>query len=215
MREFFFFFSLFFSFSFYPLFLHSHVSCCSAFVSPLILFFFCLPPRSFTFPHSIRSYHRVKFSLEGERNRKATVYAEVATGTGEYRYLIVISRDGTKVISIVDRRPAEMTKEERQARVTTLMQDAGWTFIADNEVDFREQARALGDYWLKVKSSGDEERAAAAGVQGAAWRTETGELIKGTKELVELEKMTQRLARGKGEPTGFSALLPSWMRSSS
>ena len=166
-------------------------------------------------PPPPNSYHRVKFSLEGERNRKATVYAEVATTTGEYRYLIVVSRDGTKVISIVDRRPAEMNKEERQARVSTLLQDAKWDFIADNEVDLREQARALGDFWLKVKSSGDEERAAAAGVVGAAWRTETRELIKGTKELVELEKMTQRLARGKGAATGFSALLPQWMRSSS
>lgn len=122
-----------------------------------------------------------------------------------------MSRDGSKVISVTDRRPAEMSQSERQARVTTLLQDAGWSFIADNEVDLREQARALGDYWLKVKSTGDADRAQAAGVTGAAWLTETGELIKGTKELVELEKMTQRLARGKGAAKGWGALLPSWL----
>ncbi len=144
----------------------------------------------------------MKFSLEGDRNRKATVYAEVAPGTGEFRYLIIVTRDGSKVISIVDRRPAAMTKEERQARVTTLLQDAGWVFFADNEVDTKEQARALGDYWLKVKAVGDAERAAEAGVQGAAWRTERGELLKGIKDLAELERATLRLVKEKREGRG-------------
>lgn len=165
-------------------------------------------------PPSLPRYHRVKFSLEGERGRKATVFAEVASGTGEFRYLLVVSRDfaaGGKVISIVDRRPPRMTREERQARVSSLLQDAGWAFVADNEVDAREQARVLGDYWLKVKAVTDAERVAASGVAGAAWLAPSGEPVgKGVKDLAELERMTQRLARdalraarGSGGVLGF------------
>jgi hypothetical protein len=132
------------------------------------------------------------------------VYAEVAPGTGEFRYLIIVTRDGSKVISIVDRRPAAMTREERQARVTTLLQDAGWAFLSDNEVDTREQAAALGDYWLKVRAVGDADRVAAEGVAGAAWKTDRGELLKGVKDLAELERATLRLAKEKREGKGWT-----------
>ena len=33
---------------------------------------------------------------------------------------------------------------------------------------------------------------------GCAWVTETGEVVKGLKDLAELERMVQRLARKKG-----------------
>ena len=155
-----------------------------------------VPEYHYDDPLTGEPYHRVKFSLEGERARKATVWAETSTATGDFRYLIVATRDGGKVISIVDRRPPLLTREERQARVSSLLQDAGWAFFADNEVDVREQAAALGDYWLKVKVVGERERLAEKGVVGCAWLTEKGELLKGVKELAELEKEVQRLAGG-------------------
>ena len=158
-----------------------------------------VPEYHYDDPLTGEAFHRVKFTLEGDRGgRKAGVWAEVASATGEFRYLIVASRDLGKVISIVDRRPPLMTREERQARVTSLVQDAGWSFLADNEVDVREQARALGDYWLKVKVVTDAERVGEKGVVGCAWVTETGEVVKGLKDLAELERMVQRLARKKG-----------------
>jgi hypothetical protein len=149
-----------------------------------------------------RRYHRVKFSLEGERNKKALVYAEVSSSTGEFRYLIVQTRDRTKTISIVDRRPPILTLEERQARITTLLQDAGWAFLCDNDVDARQQAKVLGDYWLKVKCITDAER--VRGVSelsggGCGWVRAGGELVangKGLKDIGELEAMVLPLARG-------------------
>jgi hypothetical protein len=134
----------------------------------------------------------------------------VSSSTGEFRYLIVVTRDMSKVISIVDRRPPAMTLEERQARVSSLLQDGGWTFLCDNEVDAKQQARALGDYWLKVKSSTDAERHKAAAALGGAcgWVGAGGELVaggKGCKELEELEKMVVPLARGD-KPGWFSGL---------
>jgi hypothetical protein len=129
------------------------------------------------------------------------VYAEVSSSTGEFRYLIVVTRDGSKVISIVDRRPPLLTVEERQARVSTLLQDGAWVFLCDNEVDARQQGKILGDYWLKVKSSSDAERLKATPSLGGScgWVGPAGEVVaegKGLKTLEELENMVLPLARG-------------------
>lgn len=104
-------------------------------------------------------YRRVRFNLEGDRNRKATVWAELRAGSSDFRYLIVLTKDKSRVWSIIDNRPPERTLDERQAAVTTLLQDAGWSFWADSEADVAEQAAQLGDYWLKVKTvRGDMDR---------------------------------------------------------
>jgi hypothetical protein len=120
-------------------------------------------------------YRRVRFNLEGERGRKGTVWAELRAGTSDFRYLIVMSKDHSRVWSVVDHRPPERTLSERQAAVTTLLQDAGWAFWADNEVDMAEQARQLGDYWLKVRTVRcdlDKERCEKEVVTGTpAWST--------------------------------------------
>jgi hypothetical protein len=39
-----------------------------------------------------RTFHRIVFSLEGERGRKATVWAEAAPGYA-FRYIIAVARD--------------------------------------------------------------------------------------------------------------------------
>lgn len=131
------------------------------------------------------------------------MWAEVCSSSGEFRYLIVMTRDGSKVISIMDRRTPDLSKEERQARVSSLLQDAGWVFMFDNDVDGAEQGHALGDYWLKVKTVRDPARLASQGVVGCGWVTETGEVFKGVKDFESLEKMVQRLARGE-KPSIFS-----------
>ena len=143
------------------------------------------------------------------------MYAEVSSSTGEFRYLIVVLRDGSKVISITDRRPPVLTTEERQARVSTLLQDAGWVFLCDNEVDARQQGKVLGDYWLKVKAVVDGARlqgvSALSGSCG--WVSSSGEVVaggKGLKELAELESMVVPLARGD-KPGFFAGLLPSFL----
>jgi len=149
--------------------------------------------------------HRVKFNLEGERGRKAWVYAEVASGTGDFRYLIVVSKDGSRVVSVVDRRPPLMTRDERAARVSTLLAGAAWAFYSDNDFDAREQARALGDYWLKVPhvrcdADGGAARCADAGVGAGgapAWRLGAAPgapLSKGVKTLDDLERLVLPLA---------------------
>jgi hypothetical protein len=152
-------------------------------------------------PSPFRRYHRVKFNLEGERGKKAWVFAEVSSQTSEFRYLIVVSKDGGRVVTVVDRRPPALSTEERQSRITSLIQQhgEGWAFFADNEIDVREQSRALGEYWAKVRCVRCDEaplRCAEAGVEGTpAWRAEKGAVVKGLKNLAELEKMVQPLAR--------------------
>ena len=135
----------------------------------------------------------------------------MCSSSGEFRYLIVVTRDGSKVISIVDRRTPELSREERQARVSSLLQDAGWAFMYEAEVDGAEQGLALGDYWLKVKTVKDPERLAAAGVIGCGWVSEVGEVFKGVKDFETLERMVQRLARGE-KPSVFTTAFNSFKR---
>lgn len=156
-------------------------------------------------------YHRVKFTLEGDRNRKAWVYAEVHSTTGDFRYLLVVSKDGSRVVSVVDRRPPPMSVEDRTSRVTSLLQDAGWGFYADNEVDVRQQSGVLGEYWLKVKCIRCDETPERCVEDGMAthvpgWRTTAGP-SKGLKPLDELERMVQPIAKEKaGGRKGFLGL---------
>jgi hypothetical protein len=139
--------------------------------------------------------------LEGERGRKATVWAEVRKGTHDLRYLIVMAKDRTRVWSVLDSRRPEPTREERLARLTSALQDAKWAFFADNDVDVRAQADKLGEYWLKVKCVRCDESPAAceeAGVSSRpAWRTHKGEVLKGVKGLKELEAAAGPLLFGK------------------
>jgi hypothetical protein len=158
-------------------------------------------------------HHRVKFNLEGDRGKKATVYAEVATGSSEFRYLLVVAKDGSSVVSVVDRRPPPLTVEERQARVTTLVADAGWAFYTDNDIDARDQAKPLGNYWLKVtcvRCDAAPARCEAAGVTSTpAWKTAAA-VVPGVKDLAALEKLVVPLARekeGKGKKKGWFSFL--------
>ena len=50
--------------------------------------------------------YRIRFNLEGsgERSGKATVWAEVETGTYNFRYLIVLTKNKDRVWSIIDNR---------------------------------------------------------------------------------------------------------------
>jgi hypothetical protein len=144
----------------------------------------------------------VKFTLEGERGKKAIVYAEVKAQTYDFRYLLVVARDGSRVISIIDHRPPEMSVEDRMSRVTSLLQDAKWTFYADNDLDAREQAKALGDYWLKVRCVRCDEAPQRCDADGVitkpGWKTDAG-FVKGVKGLEELEVMVRDVATGKSK----------------
>lgn len=162
-----------------------------------------VPEYKYDDPLTGEKYHRVKFTLEGQRGHspvKAWVFAEVAASTHEFRYLIVATKDGQRIISIIDRRPPLMTEEERLGRVTGLIQDAGWHYYADTDADVRDQANILGDFWLKVKCircDQEPEKCTANGVPITVgslpvWKTTT--LVKGAKRLEELEKMVIPLA---------------------
>jgi hypothetical protein len=160
-----------------------------------------VPEYSYKDEYTDVEYHRVKFNLEGERGRKAAVWAEVRQGTYDFRYLIVLLKDKSRVWSVIDNRRPDLTVEERQARLTTLIQDAGWQFYADGETDVYEQSRELGDYWLKVKCircDQDPTRCDEAGITAKpAWKTHSGAVIKGAKSLKELEGMSKDLAKQK------------------
>lgn len=112
--------------------------------------------------------------MEGERGQKAVVFAEVREGTYDFRYLIVLNSDMTRVWTVMDHRPEDRTVEDRQAAVTTLLQDGRVTFYADHEVDISEQAAVLGSYWLKVpvvRCEVDAARCDGDGVTSRpAWR---------------------------------------------
>lgn len=159
-------------------------------------------------------YHRIKFSLEGERGRKAWVWAEVRHGTYDFRYIIVLNREQSRVWSLVDSRPPERTLDERQGAVTSLLQDGGWRFYADADADIGEQGAVLGDYWLKVRAvrcEKDGKDCEAAGVPSRpAWAVRrpatwmdmlrgnadgTVQVVKGIKTVAELERMTKDLRK--------------------
>jgi hypothetical protein len=168
-----------------------------------------VPEYKYDDPLTGEGFHRVKFNLEGERGRKAWVYAEVKAGTYDFRYLIVVSKDGQKVISITDHRPPPLSLADRQSRVTSLLQDANWAFYADNEVDVAQQREVLGDYWLKVKCVRCDENPAKCDEAGVlskpSWETNAG-FQKGPLDLASLEKMVQPLARGEGKKKGWFGL---------
>ena len=134
----------------------------------------------------------VKFNLEGERGRKAQVWAEVRKGSYDFRYLVVLAKDRSRVWSVVDLRRPEPTEEERQARVTSALQDAKWAFYVDADVDVKSQAAQLGEYWLKVKCVRCDDNPAACEEAGVAsrpaWKTNKGDVIKGVMSVRELEK---------------------------
>jgi hypothetical protein len=111
---------------------------------------FYVPDHTYADELTDAKYHRVRFNMEGERGQKAVVFAEVREGTYDFRYLIALSPDFSYVWTVVDNRPADRTIEERQADVTTLLQDGRVTFYADNEAEIADQAAVLGSYWLKV-----------------------------------------------------------------
>ena len=129
--------------------------------------------------------------MEGERGRKAQVWAEVRKGSYDFRYLVVLAKDRSRVWSVVDLRRPEPTLEERQARVTSALQDTRWTFFADADVDVKAQSAQLGDYWLKVKCVRCDETPGACEEAGVAslpaWKTHKGDVIKGVMSVRELE----------------------------
>lgn len=146
---------------------------------------------------------RVRFSIEGERQRKGLVWAEVRQGTYDFRYLIVMARDKSRVWSVLDNRRQPPTLEERRARLTSVLADNGWAYYADGEGDVRSQAEEVGsDYWLKVKHVRCDVSPAAcdaAGVLGRpAWTThKAGEVLKGVRSLRELEELTRDVTHRK------------------
>jgi hypothetical protein len=156
-------------------------------------------------------YKRVRFNLEGERGKKATVWAEIRSGSSnDFRYLIVLAKDRSRVWSIVDTRPPERSIHERQAAVTTLLQDAstaGWCFYADNEVDFAEQANELGDYWLKVKTVRcdlDKDRCEREGITAAVRPAWTMGLAPSPGLWTLVTDGATKLGNSIGELTGIS-----------
>jgi len=135
---------------------------------------FYVPDHTYTDELTDAKYHRVRFNMEGERGQKAIVFAEVREGTYNFRYLIALSPDFSYVWTVVDNRPADRTIEERQADVTTLLQDGRVTFYADGETEIHDQAAVLGSYWLKVpvvRCDLDATRCESDGVTARpAWR---------------------------------------------
>ena len=166
--------------------------------------------------------HRVKFNLEGERGRKAWVYAEV-NGNGDFRYLIVATKEEPRprrVISIIDNRPPDLSEEERQSRVCRLLREAEWSFFADNKRDAEMMEDQLGG-WRGVqciRCDESPERCEAAGVStnmGALplWKGVGAAAVQplpadalGVKSLRSMEKLVLPLANPK------SSWLPAWAK---
>lgn len=142
----------------------------------------------------------VKFNVEGAGGKKGTVWAEVRKGTSTYRYIIVLSRDHSRVWSLVDERTPEPTEEERRRRVTTLLQDNRWDFFVDNEVDASAQAAVLSDSWAKircVRCDATPSACAEAGVLGTlpTWGERAARApvpaARGVLQLDELEQLAR------------------------
>lgn len=159
-------------------------------------------------------YHRIKFNMEGERAKKAEIWAEVRHGTYDFRYIIAVTKDKSRVWSLLDNRPPARTLEDRQGSVTSIIQDGGWKFYTDNDVDIAEQSAHLGDYWLKVRTvrcDRDVKECEDLGITSrpawairkpaSVWERIQGksegemQVIKGVRTLHELEMMTKELRK--------------------
>lgn len=162
-----------------------------------------VPEYQYTDDWDGQAYTRVRFSIEGERGRKGVVWAEVRAGTYDFRYLIVMAKDKSRVWTVTDARRPPPTLEDRRARLSTVLADNGWVFYADGEGDERGQAEEVGsDYWLKVRHVRCDLTPGvcdAAGVTGRpAWGTHrAGEVLKGARSLGELEELTRDVAHKK------------------
>lgn len=151
----------------------------------------------------------MRFSVEGERGRKGTAWAEVRQGTYDFRYLIVLAKDRSRVWSVVDNRRAPPSVEERAARLTGVLAQHGWTFYADSDGDVRAQAEAIGpvDYFSKVavvRCDANAPACEAAGVLSRpAWKPHAGSkeaLLKGVRALDELEELTRDVTFAQAQP---------------
>jgi len=153
----------------------------------------------------------VRFSVEGDRGRKGTVWAEVKQGTYDFRYLIVLSKDRSRVWSVRDDRRTPPSTEERAARLSEVLATHGWTFFADSEGDVKAQAGALGpsgaESFGRVKhvrcdlSPGACEEAGV--LSRPAWKPHAGSkeaLLRGVRGLDELEELTRDITFATAKP---------------
>lgn len=114
-----------------------------------------------------------------------------------------MARDKSRVWTVIDNRRQPPSTEERQARLSAILAEHNWVFYADGDGDERGQAEALGgEYFSKVKRVRcDLEPAAcdAAGVLSRpAWTThKSGEVLKGSRSLRDLEEATREVAHTK------------------
>ena len=182
-----------------------------------------VPDYSYTDPTTGALYHRVRFTLEGDRGgkkRKASVFAEVRHGTYDFRYILVVLKDQSRLWTILDKRPELQSEGERQKTVANLLLEDGWSYYVDGDSEVNAQARHLGEYFYRVPvvrcdvrgddcdQAGVINRPAWAKkrVDGRTlWETITfqslaeKQVVKGTMELADLERMTLDLRRRKFE----------------
>ena len=173
-----------------------------------------VPEYTYTDPWSGVEYHRVRFNLEGDRGRKATVWAEVSTGTYEFRYLVVLTKDRTRVWSLIDKRTPPPTLEARKADLSGKLREGGWSFAADAESDVAAQRAELGDFsngvqWVVCSTSqGGGAPECEAGAPRPAWRAGPGgATYKGMLTLEGLEAAQREVAKAESE-----RWLPKWAR---
>lgn len=155
----------------------------------------------------------VRFHIEGDRGRKGVAWAEVKQGTYDFRYLIVMAKDKSRVWSVIDNRRAPPTGDERASRLTSVLAEHGWTFFADSESDIRAQAESLGpsEYFSKVKCVRCDATPALCDEAGVltrpAWRAHAGlkeaaatnGVLKGVRSLAELEELTREVTFKKAK----------------
>lgn len=119
----------------------------------------------------------------------------------------MLSRDQSRVWSLVDDRAPEPTVDERRQRITTLLQEHRWDFYADNDVDVGAQAAALDDSWAKIRCVRCDTNPAAcveAGVLGSlpTWSERESRVpvpaARGVKDLEDLEQFAREHV-GKGK----------------
>ena len=135
-------------------------------------------------------------------------------GTGDFRYIIVLNRDKSRVWSVLDNRKPEPTLSERQGRLSTILSDYQWAFFADNDIDVKAQRTVFEDYWDKVvcvRCDREPARCADAGVTSLpAWSDATAKLqvpaLRGVKQIEDLETLAH-LEEGRRK-SYFSSWFP-------
>ena len=159
---------------------------------------------SYSYERSGKTFTRIKFQVDNASKRSATVFAEVAhdrSTSTDFNYLMVQMDRSKQVLTLVDNRKPEKSRDMRQYDVAVKLQHDGATFYSGGPLhdSTSEQMQILGphmDYINTVRCDLNEGRCEADGYSAGTlvYRTKAHKAPLGLDDLegmVGLDRYTR------------------------